>query len=120
MTSGRVYAKRALSPDEALRRMVQRAGAAYDTLVLRLFIRAAGVFPIGTAVIIDSGERGVVRRNGEDLLRPEVVVLAEDGEARPGSRQSPIRRTLDARAHGIDARKTLRAHNASRRTRIVH
>ena len=44
MTSGRVYAKRAMSPDEALRRMVQGVGTAFDRLLLRLFINVAGSF----------------------------------------------------------------------------
>jgi len=109
MTSGRVYAKRPMSPDEALRRMTQRAGTAFDPLLLRVFINAAGIFPIGTAVLLDSGERAVVRRNGADLLIPETVVVAEDGGARPGSTRRPVRRTLDPEERAIDARKVLRA-----------
>lgn len=82
MTSGRVYAKRAMSPDEALRRMAQRAGTSFDPLLFRAFIGAVGVFPIGTAVLLDGGERGVVHRNhDDDLLRPEVT-LAGGGTAR--------------------------------------
>ncbi|MBI5245663.1 MAG: HD domain-containing protein [Elusimicrobia bacterium] len=108
MTSGRVYAKRAMSPDEALRRMVQRAGTAFDPLLLRVFINIAGVFPIATAVRLDTGERAVVRRNGDDLLRPDVVVLADDGRARAKSSRRAIQRTLDPEENGIDAREVLR------------
>ncbi|MDP3540996.1 MAG: HD domain-containing protein [Elusimicrobiota bacterium] len=43
MTSGRVYAKRAMSPDEALRRMAQGAGTAFDPFLFRVFIGAVGV-----------------------------------------------------------------------------
>lgn len=77
MTSGRVYAKRAMPPDEALRRMAQRAGTSFDPFLFRVFIGAVGVFPIGTAVVLDGGGRGVVRRNRDgDLLHPEVRRLA--------------------------------------------
>lgn len=113
MTSGRVYAKRAMSPDEALRRMVQRAGTAFDPLLLRVFINAAGIFPIGTAVRLETGERAVVRRNGSDLLRPDVVLLSEDGAASARSPRRRIARTLDPEENGIDAREILRASASS-------
>lgn len=107
MTSGRVYVKRALAPDEALRRMLQAAGTAFDPLLLRVFIGAAGVFPIGTAVELESGEKAVVARNGEDLLRPTLVRLDDGREVR-----GTIRRTLEPREHGIDARAALAARRA--------
>ena len=75
MTSGRVYQRRAMEPAEALRRMVQRSGTGYDPLLLRLFVGAVGVFPIGTAVRLDDGRAGAVWRNdAADLLRPKVRV----------------------------------------------
>lgn len=40
MTSGRVYARRAVPPDEALRRLREGAGAAYDPLLVELFAAA--------------------------------------------------------------------------------
>jgi HD-GYP domain-containing protein (c-di-GMP phosphodiesterase class II) len=109
MTSGRVYAKRAMSPDEALRRMVQRAGTAFDPLLLRVFINAAGIYPIGTVVRLDDGDRAVVRRNGGDLLAPDVVLLSEDGTALARSPRRAVERTLDPAEHGVDAREVLRA-----------
>ncbi|MBI4060444.1 MAG: HD domain-containing protein [Elusimicrobia bacterium] len=115
MTSGRVYDKRARSPDEALRRMLQRAGTAFDPLLLRIFINTIGIFPIGTAVVLDSGERAVVSRNGEDLLRPDVVALAGDGGAGNASSRRAITRTLDPEEHGIDARRVLRERGSAER-----
>jgi HD-GYP domain-containing protein (c-di-GMP phosphodiesterase class II) len=78
MTSGRVYIKQPMGPDEVLRKMVLRAGTAYDTFLLKLFINAVGVFPIGTLLLLDSNEIGVVYRNNpDDLLRPKVRVFAD-------------------------------------------
>ena len=128
MTSGRVYAKRAMCPDEALRRMVQGAGTAFDPLLLRVFINAAGIYPIGTALLLDTGEKGVVSRNSPaDLLHPQVVVFADGrGEKTPpalidlalqGGRAGEPRRsisgTLDAREHGIDVAEVLRGRPAT-------
>lgn len=109
MTSGRVYAKRAMAPDEALRRMVQRSGSSFDPLLLRIFIGTAGIFPIGTAVLLDSGERAVVRRNdAADLLRPEVIVVKDGAPARAG--RMSVRAAIDPEEHGIDPRRVLREH----------
>ncbi|MFI5345980.1 MAG: HD-GYP domain-containing protein [Elusimicrobiota bacterium] len=125
MTSGRVYAKRALSPDEALRRMVQAAGTAFDPLLLRIFINAAGIYPIGTALLLDTGERGVVSRNApDDLLHPQVVVftdrdgaktparLVDLGRPKAGAPPRAIRGTLDPRKQDIDAGAVLRERAA--------
>lgn len=123
LTSGRVYAKRPMAPDEALRRMVQRAGTGFDAFLLRLFINCVGVFPIGTLMLLSSGETGVVWRNDPaDLLRPKLKVFAGPGgplasvktvdlaKPDPATGAAPeIRRLLDARAHGVDVLKYLDA-----------
>ena len=124
MTSGRVYVKRAMSPDETLRRMVQCAGTAFDPLLLRVFINVVGVYPIGTALMLDGGERSVVSRNNPaDLLHPKVVVFADARgvKERPvpvdlsrpdsgiGGPDRSVRRTLDPRKQGVVARAVLRS-----------
>lgn len=128
MTSGRVYTKRAMSPDEALRRMVQGAGTSFDPLLLRLFISAVGIFPIGTALLLDTGEQVVVTRNNSaDLLHPEVVVFADRrGEkarrelvdlaqqrAGTGAPRRSIQRTLDPEKQLIDVPGVLRGRPVS-------
>lgn len=116
MTSGRVYAKRPMAPDETLRRMVQRAGTGFDAFLLRLFINCVGVFPIGTVMLLSSGETGVVWRNDPaDLLRPKLRVFAGPRGplktvklvdlAKPDPATGApleIRRLLDARELGVD------------------
>lgn len=44
MTSGRVYTRKPLAPDEALRRLAEDADRAYDPALLLLFIDVVGVF----------------------------------------------------------------------------
>jgi HD-GYP domain-containing protein (c-di-GMP phosphodiesterase class II) len=42
LTSGRVYTRRALSPERALARMAREAGTAFDPFLLGLFVAVAG------------------------------------------------------------------------------
>jgi HD-GYP domain-containing protein (c-di-GMP phosphodiesterase class II) len=122
MTSGRVYAKRAMAPDETLRRMVQRAGTGFDPYLLRVFINCVGVFPIGTLMRLDDGSMGVVwRNNPEDLTAPKLKVFADargklaapkdvdlaEKDPRTGAPRRTIARLLDARALGVDVSECL-------------
>ncbi len=78
MTSGRVYTKTPMIPDEALRKMLQEEGKAYDPVLLKVFINMLGIYPVGSVVILDTGEVGVVMKaNPVELSRPEVAIIAD-------------------------------------------
>ncbi|MGB7061259.1 MAG: HD-GYP domain-containing protein [Candidatus Zixiibacteriota bacterium] len=78
MTSGRVYAKTSLTPDEALRRMLQKQGRSFDPVLLKVFINMLGIYPVGSVVILDTGEIGVVMEaKPEELSRPQVAIIAD-------------------------------------------
>ena len=78
MTSGRVYTKTPLTPDEALRRMLAEEGRAFDPVLLKVFINMLGIYPAGSVVIMDTGEVGVVMKaNPMELSRPEVAIIAD-------------------------------------------
>jgi HD-GYP domain-containing protein (c-di-GMP phosphodiesterase class II) len=88
MTTNRVYQK-ALRPDEAIREMLKYSGIRYDPLLLKAFIMCMGIYPVGTAVLLNNGDLCVVSRaspQSEMLDRPKVVVVADrDGsEVRRG------------------------------------
>ena len=116
LTSGRVYSRKPLAPDEALRRMAEDADVAFDPALLLLLVRSVGVFPIGTVLALDTGEVGVVRRNNaQDLLRPRLEVFA-DAKGKRATAESvdlsqcgasperparAIRRTVDPGAYGL-------------------
>lgn len=53
-----------LLPDEALGRMQAQAGRRYDKALLALFAEMLGPYPLGTAVLLDTHEVGVVYRSG--------------------------------------------------------
>ena len=97
-----------------------RAGTTYDTFLLKLFINAIGVFPIGTLVLLDTNELGVVyRNNSEDLMRPKVRVFADvDGEKEmvqimdltrkdtsTGAYVRSIKQMVDPHKYGIDVQR---------------
>jgi HD-GYP domain-containing protein (c-di-GMP phosphodiesterase class II) len=82
MTSGRVYVKIPLTPDVAVKRMIEQAGRSFDPVLLKVFINMLGIYPVGSVVLLDGGEVGVVMKSKPDeLSRPEVAIIADkDGK----------------------------------------
>jgi HD-GYP domain-containing protein (c-di-GMP phosphodiesterase class II) len=79
MTSSRVYSRTAMAPDEALRVMMEGAGSRLDPLLLKFFINLVGVFPIGTVVMLDSKELGLVYDNNKlSISRPRVMIITDN------------------------------------------
>ena len=82
MTTPRVYRKHTLTPDSALRFIAAKSGDLFDPLIVKVFVRAMGVYPVGTVVELDNGQRAVVTRQNEHcrmLHRPIVSLLGENG-----------------------------------------
>jgi hypothetical protein len=52
-------------------------------VVVRIFVRILGVFPVGSLVLLDTGEVGMVIRNHERLLARPVVRLVFDATGTP-------------------------------------
>jgi len=87
MTSGRVYQRDRIQPDEAMRRLLYRAKEWYDPLVMKAFVSVVGVFPVGSLVrLSDNSVAVVVRNDGVDLYCPEVMVV-RDAERQPCRRE---------------------------------
>jgi HD-GYP domain-containing protein (c-di-GMP phosphodiesterase class II) len=78
MTSSRVYSRIPLSPDKALSIMMERAGTQLDPLLFKFFINMVGIFPLGTLVMLDSREMGLVYES--DIVfadRPRVLIIID-------------------------------------------
>jgi len=118
MTSERTYHRR-LPPCHALRRAYEWAGSLFHPIYVRKFIQCLGIYPVGSAVRLDTGEVGVVlRQNRDQLLRPWVRVvhngsgrplpqpldrdLREPDEAGEKPHARSIERVLDAAGAGFD------------------
>lgn len=117
MTSGRVYARTPLTPDEALRRMLANEGKTFDSVLLKVFINMLGVYPAGSLVILDTGEVGVVMKaNPAELSRPEVAIIADRQgkkdkidtvdlskiDEATGKHKRTILKTFDPRQYNLD------------------
>lgn len=79
MTSSRVYSRIPLSPDKALSVMMERSGVDLDPLLFKFFINMVGVFPVGTLVMLDTKELGLVyESNAVFADRPRVLIIIDN------------------------------------------
>lgn len=78
MTSARVYSRVPLAPDKALSIMMERANAQLDPLLIKFFINMVGVFPIGTMVMLNTKELGLVYESNQLFgSRPRVMIIID-------------------------------------------
>lgn len=79
MTTSRIY-QDPLTPDKALRFIIEKGGQVFDPFLAKVFVRAMGVYPIGTVVRLNTGVKAVVIRQNEDgIIHRPVVVPLDDG-----------------------------------------
>jgi putative nucleotidyltransferase with HDIG domain len=86
MTTPRIYKIDPLTPDRALRFILEKSGQIFDPFIAKVFIHAMGIYPVGTVVDIDTGERAVVVRQNDSsrfIHRPMVVPIRQDGSIDP-------------------------------------
>ncbi|RKX69952.1 hypothetical protein DRP53_06595 [candidate division WOR-3 bacterium] len=81
MTTARPYQPIPYLPDLAIKALWRKRETSFDPLLLKLFIRTVGIYPIGTIVRLTSGEIGMVTGvNISALDRPVVkVIIDADG-----------------------------------------
>lgn len=86
-TSRRSYQTVPIEPDEVLREMWQNPKRGYDVVLVKAMINLIGIYPVGTCVILDTLEVGIVAApnpDGQQLNRPLVRVAVDaDGYAVP-------------------------------------
>ncbi|RJQ50493.1 MAG: HD-GYP domain-containing protein [Nitrospiraceae bacterium] len=79
MTSARVYSKVPISQDKALSIMMETTGKEIDPLIFKFFVNMIGVYPIGTLVMLDTNEIGIVYENNHLFLsRPRVMIISDN------------------------------------------
>jgi HD-GYP domain-containing protein (c-di-GMP phosphodiesterase class II) len=78
MTSARVYSRVPMSPDKALSLMMERSDSQLDPLLLKFFINMIGVYPIGSLVMLDTKELGLVYETDVVFVdRPRVLIIVD-------------------------------------------
>jgi HD-GYP domain-containing protein (c-di-GMP phosphodiesterase class II) len=107
MTTKRIYQRQYL-PDEAIAVMYQGAGTRYDPLLVKAFINCMGIYPIGSTVVLRSGELAVVVESNPDpehLHQPRIRMVAENSYlvdlAQPGEESRAILHCVDPEEFGI-------------------
>ncbi len=77
-TSRRVYQTVPIQPDQVLREMWENRRRGQDPVLVKAFINLLGIYPVGTCVILDTYELGIVHAANPDtnyLHRPLVRVI---------------------------------------------
>jgi len=80
LTTERPYRKRAFTRDEVLKMMTEKSGLEFDSVLLKVFVNMMGSYPVGSLVLIDTGEIGIVFEVNMDpanLNRPKVKIIAD-------------------------------------------
>ncbi len=78
MTSARVYSRIPMSPEMALSTMMERSGKQLDPSLLKVFINMVGIYPIGSLVMLNTNELGLVFENNANpdfIDRPRVLII---------------------------------------------
>jgi len=88
MTTPRVYKKVPFTLEQTLAIMQKESGIHFDPILLKVFVSLVGVFPIGSMVLLDSGDVGIVYKAHPDpkwIDRPQVILVAKDGREEEGT-----------------------------------
>ncbi|MDR2386143.1 MAG: HD domain-containing protein [Deltaproteobacteria bacterium] len=77
LTSSRSYRPIPISPEQALDIMLQVSGSQLDQILLKVFINMIGIYPVGTLLLLDTREIGMVSQTipGSDQGRPLCYLL---------------------------------------------
>ncbi len=108
ITTDRVY-HRGMIPYEALSRMYRWADRDFDKKLLEAFVKSVGIYPVGSVVLLSSGEIGVIIKQNKELLRPVVRIVMDNRKNRVKPKdvdlmKEPleIKRPIDGKSYGID------------------
>jgi len=75
LTSGRVYIKKKISPDQVLKRMRLHMKNKFDPFLLKLFHSVIGIYPAGTLVLLSTDEIALVLANNDEMDRPMINIV---------------------------------------------
>ena len=87
MTTPRIYKKIPYTPEQALAILMKERDVHFDSILLKMFIGLVGIYPIGSLVLLDTHEMGIVFKTNSDsrsMDRPQVILVEknEHGEGK--------------------------------------
>lgn len=102
LTTDRVYRKK-LMPHEVIDYITSLGSHHFDQEVVDVFIRYIAYYPVGTTVILNTGEKGIVSKyNKAHPTRPVVrVVMGSEGKMLPKQKEVDLSNELHYRIVGI-------------------
>lgn len=78
MTSARVYSRTPTAPEDAISTMMKEAGTHYDPVLVKFFVNMIGALPVGSLVLLDTKEFGIVFKSNAVLRnRPIILILVD-------------------------------------------
>jgi len=114
VTTPRVYRPNVLNPEATIRLMAEKSGTEFDPVLLRVFARMLGPYPVGSLVALNGGEIGIVFENHPQAAlsrRPVVKIIADSAGRRidgpvvdlsdPGAETRLIVKSLDPARYGV-------------------
>ncbi|MDB4916122.1 MAG: hypothetical protein JWM95_3766 [Gemmatimonadetes bacterium] len=114
-TSRRSYQTTPLTPAQVLMEMRDNARRGMDPVVVKAFINLTGIYPVGTLVILDTFELGIVHAANpipEMLSRPIVRIISDQ----QGNLQNPgsLADLAEAGTDGVFLRTIIKTENPER------
>lgn len=112
ITAPRVYRKTYMSPDKALGLMLKDSGTVFDPILIKVFINMLGFYPIGTVLVFDNDEMGLVAQAPDETvdqgtLWTLLLEKNENGGFRKGSYLNLGMWNADTRTFNRRIRRTL-------------
>ncbi len=87
LTSGRIYLKKSIPPDQVLKKMRYQMKAKFDPFLLKIFNDIIGIYPAGSLVLLTTEEIALIITNNDlDQSRPYIKIVGD----RSGLLDTPI------------------------------
>jgi len=80
VTTERPYRKKMATREEATSWMLEKIGTEFDAVLLKVFADMVGIYPIGSLVVLDTKEWGIVMETSPDVAYmtcPKVKIVAD-------------------------------------------
>jgi HD-GYP domain-containing protein (c-di-GMP phosphodiesterase class II) len=88
VTTERPYRKKTATREEATSWMLEKIGSEFEAILLKVFANMVGIYPIGSLVVLDTEEWGIVMEINPDVALmtcPKVKIIADkDGNKLDG------------------------------------
>ncbi len=86
LTSGRLYIKKAISPEDVIKKMQYQMSVKFDAFLLKIFNDIIGIYPTGSLVLLTTDEIALIlANNDQDKAKPYIKVVGN----RDGLLESP-------------------------------